>query len=1284
MDFGIKGRTLLGGKLKVKTAAFSIILVLSSFFPLLSSSHAYQSPVDIVIFSPHPDDETLCCGGTILKAIQDNKRVKVVFLTNGDGYSDACSAWLKKEPDELIPEDYIALGEQRQKEALQATNKLGLKEEDAVFLSYPDSGLFFLWEERYNDNSFYKSPTTKRNLSPYKITFNRAKERYTRQNLLTDIKDILKRYKPKRIYTPYPLDRHKDHRATTHFVNLALRELMIEGKNKWVNSTRVSYYLIHSFSNESISSFSQKPSRSENIVDFKNQKAEVLKVYRSQLSIERERDFFECFLKDDELFWDIPIQKEIYLRQLEEEWGRIAEYMHTNGYNVNFAPVVDVVDNIGNTVHPLGKKQRMYSQCPRIVTELASAIITGMTKGGIIPVAKHFPGLGRSYQDAHLRLPILKVSKEELYRRDLLPFKELIERSPHIWIMVDHAIYPCLSDKPASLSYEIQTKLLRGKLGFKGIILVDELLGMQAIKEYAFKQGIKEPYIGELVVKAFQAGTDIAIIYPSPKKAEEIIFHIIQSVKQAVEEGKLKEKDINESIKRILREKEKIFGIPLESFLKKMSLEEKIFQKLVFDCYKDFKMFKKYNLGGMHLYVHDRRAVEEVQKSVKIPMFIIGQHEGGIVSQYGINTRSAYVMGKEFERIVAKARRNLLAGNVVKNQALSIRQEAGSLSFDQLDKDARDEIFSSLLNFMDTLIECWLEMKQLGRVSPHPNYLSPLTHFGGRFEIKPFKDVPRSWLRGFSNPKIALCAYQLFKDIFNSWAEEQKISRGAEEIIFQLELLKQRIKEIEIPKDTSMIRILCLSTHPDDEDGEALVYFGKKFNCETYILLATRGEGGENEISSCLYKELGFLRTEEIERAASILGVKKVYYLGKNDFGYCLNPEEAFKEWGRQDTLEKLVYFFRLIRPHIIITEHNKFNTRDHGQHQALAILAEDAFDLAGDPQAYPEMIKEGLLPWQPLKFYQRSIRGKETVGDNWVEIDSDEYIFSGGKTIQQLAFEALTQHRSQGNWQWLRLNKPEKIFYQLAKSRVAVREKDSFFKGVSPDTNYYPKRERRILPSGFPGVKIVNNLQIGLIEENNNILFIALKTLGCDFQKIDEEFLKEGDLLKFDTIVIGQGLYNILPSLVEENERLIDFVKKGGNLVVFFQYNRGRDTFSFTPYPLKMSFNPITDENALITILIPEHPLFNFPNKISEQDFKGWLQDRGYSFPFQYSDKYTELLSCPSPTGQLIKGGYLVAHYGKGSYIYTAYAWYRQFREFYFGAYKNLANMLCYPYAEK
>ncbi len=496
------------------------------FFFLFGIAVAQANPaIDILVFSPHPDDETLACAGTILKAIQENKKVKIVFLTNGDAYPESASRWLKKKEEELTPEDYIALGEERQKEALQAAQKFGLKEKDIFFLSYPDNGLLYLWKEEYSQN--YKSPTSGTISSPYRRTYKRSKKGYNRENLLSDIEGILKEYKPKRIYAPHPADTHTDHQATTLFLNLALNRLR--------QKPEVSYYLIHKTTLPKVSLFfSQGPSRSEDVVYFKEHKKEILNSYATQLNLKKEKDFFENFIKDDELFWDVPFDREEYLRQVEEEWQNIAEYMHTNGYNVNFAPVADVADNIEDPTHPLVKKQRMYSQDPQIVIELASAAIRGMLKGKIIPTVKHFPGLGRVYSDTHLTLPKVNISKTELYNKDLVPFGEIIKKYPGSWIMVDHAIYSSLDNKPASLSYEVQSELLRKELGFKGIIVVDELLKMQAIKEYALKQGIKEPYIGEIVLRVFQAGADIAIIYPSIDKAEEAISCIINTVKQAV------------------------------------------------------------------------------------------------------------------------------------------------------------------------------------------------------------------------------------------------------------------------------------------------------------------------------------------------------------------------------------------------------------------------------------------------------------------------------------------------------------------------------------------------------------------------------------------------------------------------------------------------------------------------------------------------------------------------------------------------------------------------------
>jgi len=1029
------------------------------------------------VFSPHPDDETLACGGTILKALKENKKVKVVFLTNGDGYAT----------EELFtPEDYVSLGEKRQQEALRATGKLGLKKEDIVFLSYPDNGLSSLWGERYNANrensrdahyDFYKSKTTKRIFSPYKITYNHAKNGYTRENLLLDIKDILKVYKPKSVYTPHLLDGHPDHQATTRFVFDALNELVGTGKHSWIDSLGISCYLIHSpvmelgqeyfmwpdknsASLDAPAVFTEKSPRSESIVSFKQNKKGALEEYRTQLDIEEEKIFLESFIKDNEIFWDAPSDKLSHLNEVMDEWERVGRIMQNQGYNVNFGVVADVASDLEDMNNPLARKRRMYSEHPSFVAELVFSAVTGMDKAGVIPVVKHFPGLGSSNADTHISLPVIKKSKRELYKRDLVPFKELIKKNGHFWVMTDHAIYPYLSKEPASLSYEVQTQVLRKELGFEGVIITDELLNMQAIEEYARIEKIKEPYIGEIAVRAFRAGADIALFYvSSPQQAKEVIAEVINSVKQAVVKGKIKEKEIDVSVRRILIGKERIFKRPLEYLLKNMPLEEKIAQKIFTDTYtfkeEDTKewmeILKEHNLAG--ILPRNPKIISEVQNNSKIPLFIAAQHEGGLIT-YGHNfcTRSAYIMGKEFERLIIKAgiKAPSLSFKRIKIRHLYGEQKAFSL-FSKLGKAKRQALASSLLNTIDGLIKAWSELDEKGYTAPNPNHLSPLTVYSdGRFEIKPYEDMvdlPIVWLRKFPDDNTALCAYYLFKKVFDDWPDSQKRAKEASSIVPRLVSFRERMEEQTNKKDKSWIRILCLATHPDDEDGEALAYFSKRFNCETYVLLATRGEGGENKIGSAFNEKLGFLRTKEMEKAASILGVKKVYYLGKIDFGYTSSVDKAIEKWGREDTLEKLVYFIRLIKPHIIITKHNETNPGEHGQHCALVILAKEAFDLAGDPRVYPGIIADGLLPWQPLKFYQRTT--DMNAFPEKIIINPDEYVFSGNKTYRQISMEALRQHRTQGISKWFK--ETGDVSYQLVKSKVKrLYPEDSFFAGIN------------------------------------------------------------------------------------------------------------------------------------------------------------------------------------------------------------------------------------------
>jgi LmbE family N-acetylglucosaminyl deacetylase/beta-glucosidase-like glycosyl hydrolase len=1267
---------------------FLLIFICVSFISTYAQQDQKQEippGLDILVFSPHPDDETLGCGGTISKAVTAGKKIKVIFITNGDAYSKS-SYRLSLSKSRLKTRDYIDLGKKRRQDAIAALRELGLNEDNLVFLGYPDKGLSYIWEEVYEDS--YRSPFTKTAAAPYEKIYGRARQGYNKGNLISDIKELLKEYRPKRIYTPHPVDTHSDHLATTLFVHLSLDELRSEvANNQWIEWLEMFYYLVHS---QEGAELTQLPDYQEDVSAFKEQKRSALKIYYSGLSLATRRDYFEESVKDAEYFWSASVDTHTYLKQLQEEWSKISKLMHNQGYNVNFGVVVDVVEDLYNLRNSLVRQRRIYSDNPLVVTELAKASIKGMNDAGIIPVVKHFPGLGRFLKDSHIWLPVKEISTSQLRERDLIPFKALIDEKLNFWVMIHHAIYPSLSDKPASLSSEIQTELLRKELGFPGIIIVDELYCMQALKEYAYQQKIKEPYIGEIVVRAFEAGTDIALLYePSPEEAEKLILHIIEAVEQAVKQGRLRQKDINASVERILIEKERISNQPLKHLLKKLSLKEKISQKLIFDTYKETELFKKYKLGGIH--VRNPLLIREIQKDLEIPMFITAQHEGGALNQYGLNiyTRSAYLIGKEFEGLAIKQGESKFYSLPQRWTEYRRYDEIRTFNFQELAKGLRQKIKYSLIETMDELIELYATLRKTGRVSPNPSNISPLViHTDGRFQIRPYDDSPIEWLRRFDDQESSYSAYRLLRSVFEEWQKEQdksrepRISSKMYPRIARLESIKERLEAINIEEENkeSVLRVLCLATHPDDEDGEALAYLKHKLNCLTYILLATRGQGSDNETASFLNQDLGFLRSQEMEAAASKLGVNKVYYLEEVDFGYTSSLEETWEKWNHEDALRKMVYFLRLIRPHIIITKHT--SQERHGQHQAVLNLAQEAFDLAGNPSAYPEMIAQGLSSWQPLKFYQRSGQGEDRA-----VIDIRTALPSLNKTIRELAIEALNEHQSQGSWDWLTEKyaeqKIDEIYYELTKSKVAPSQIHTFLEGIERQEPSLQSKDN-LLASGIPGIRIADNLHIGLIEANDNTLFVALKTLGHDIERINEEVINQDDLSGFDTIVLGKRAYALLPFLAEANDKLLKFVQGGGNLVVFQQYEKGKLEFPFAPYELCVSFLPISDENAPVSILEPKHTLFNLPNQIEPQDFQGWELQRGLFFPQSYADKYTPLTSCNSDKGEEIQSGYLVGDYGKGTYIFTSFDWHRQLRRFHLGAYKNLANMLAYGRIKK
>jgi LmbE family N-acetylglucosaminyl deacetylase len=209
--------------------------------------------------------------------------------------------------------------------------------------------------------------------------------------------------------------------------------------------------------------------------------------------------------------------------------------------------------------------------------------------------------------------------------------------------------------------------------------------------------------------------------------------------------------------------------------------------------------------------------------------------------------------------------------------------------------------------------------------------------------------------------------------------------------------------------------------------------------------------------------------------------------------------------------------------------------------------------------------------------------------------------------------------------------------------------------------------------------VRVAAGLRVGYIMGSGDDVPEALEQLGVPVKLINETELASGDLAVYDTIILGIRAYEGREDLAANNQRLLDYVKRGGTLIV--QYNKQEFGRGFAPYPVKLDGGlRVTDEEAPVTILAPDHPLFNYPNKITQADFKGWVQERGLYFLNEWDSKYTPMLSSTDERGSDLKGGELIAKVGQGNYIFTAYAWFRQLPAGVPGAYRLFANLISLP----
>jgi hypothetical protein len=230
-----------------------------------------------------------------------------------------------------------------------------------------------------------------------------------------------------------------------------------------------------------------------------------------------------------------------------------------------------------------------------------------------------------------------------------------------------------------------------------------------------------------------------------------------------------------------------------------------------------------------------------------------------------------------------------------------------------------------------------------------------------------------------------------------------------------------------------------------------------------------------------------------------------------------------------------------------------------------------------------------------------------------------------------------------------------------------------------------YPHIRARLLPTPAEVKVSAGELhlpegvqQVGYIRGASDRVPEALRQIGVPLTVLSAEDLAVGDLTRFDTLVVGSRAYETDSALAAANGRLLEYVRGGGRLVVQYQqYQFIRGGFAPLPLEIARPHDRVTDETAPMTPLLPEHPVFRRPNSLSQQDWQGWVQERGLYFAHSWDEGYTPLLSTHDPEGPELKGGLLIASVGEGTYVYTGLAFFRQLPAGVVGAYRLFLNLL-------
>ncbi|MEP7168094.1 MAG: PIG-L family deacetylase [Bacteroidota bacterium] len=212
--------------------------------------------------------------------------------------------------------------------------------------------------------------------------------------------------------------------------------------------------------------------------------------------------------------------------------------------------------------------------------------------------------------------------------------------------------------------------------------------------------------------------------------------------------------------------------------------------------------------------------------------------------------------------------------------------------------------------------------------------------------------------------------------------------------------------------------------------------------------------------------------------------------------------------------------------------------------------------------------------------------------------------------------------------------------------------------------------------------------IKIDLNKKGNNVGYIegagdavpqCLQQVGYHVTFLNDEMIENDSLNKYDAIITGVRAYNTNERMQYHYQKLMNYIEKGGNLIVQYNTNNFLSTvpLNIGPYPFKISRDRVTDESAAVTCTSPKHPIMNIPNVLAREDFENWIQERGLYYPSEISDKYETIISCNDKGEKPLNTGIILTKYGKGNFVYTSLSFFRELPAGIPGAYRLFVNMI-------